>query len=355
MRLVQQMCSARQGWQRGHEQGVARCPIRTVACVGRAAGKLVAWVAWSLLVLSLLGVGAAGQAPQPDQERIAVIGDYGDASRAAADVAALVRSWNPDIVVTTGDNNYPNGAAETIDGNVGRLYHEFISPYLGQYGAGSDVNRFFPTLGNHDWNARQRAGEPPQPYIDYFTLPDGPGQERYYDVVWGPVHIFALDSDYRERDGTETGSAQWLWLRQRLAESTAPWKLVFTHEPPYSSGRHGSTVRLRWPFQAWGATAVISGHDHTYERLEIDGFPYFVNGLGGSSRYWFLFPMADSQVRYNDDSGAMLIEATLQRIVFRFVTRGGQEIDSYAIERNEAVERTPPARTCPWRGLLTPW
>ncbi len=296
-------------------------------------GRLVLASACVLVMCMVPAVGTTGQAPQPDRVRIAVIGDFGDGSQAAADVAALVKSWNPDIVVTTGDNNYPDGAAETMDGNVGRFYHEFIAPYRGRYGAGADVNRFFPTLGNHDWNARRGRGAPPQPYIDYFTLPEGPGQERYYDVVWGPVHIFAVDSDYREPHGTETGTRQWRWLRQRLAESSAPWKLVVMHEPPYSSGRHGSTARLRWPFKAWGATAVLSGHDHTYERLVIAGFPYFVNGLGGSSRYRFLLPVAGSQVRYNADAGAMLIEATPQRIIFRFVTRRGETIDEYRIER----------------------
>lgn len=335
----------------GYELTPARAERRLFA---RSTRRILTAATCALIVSTLLAMSAAGQEPQPDRVRIAVIGDYGDGSQAEADVAALVAGWNPDIVVTMGDNNYPDGAAETIDAHIGRFYHQFIAPYLGQYGSGAVINRFFPVLGNHDWNARPGRGQPPRPYIDYFTLPDGPGQERYYDVVWGPVHLFAVDSDYREPDGTEAGSVQWLWLRQRLAKSTAPWKLVITHEPPYSSGRHGSTTRLRWPFQAWGATAVLSGHDHTYERLEIDGFPYFVNGLGGSSRYWFLLPAAGSQVRYNKDYGAMLIEATLQRITFRFITRGGQEIDSYVIERDVPAERMPPARRWPWQGLLMP-
>lgn len=341
---------------RRHTTGYGTAPARGEPHWGGRSTRLMrAAAACALLAFVLLTPGVAGQAPQLAQVRIAVIGDYGDGSQAEADVAALVAGWNPDIVVTTGDNNYPDGAAETIDAHVGRFYHPYIAPYRGQYGVGAATNRFFPVLGNHDWNARLGPGQPPQPYIDYFTLPEGPGQERYYDVVWGPVHLFAVDSDYREPDGTEAGTTQWLWLRQRLAESTAPWKLVVTHEPPYSSGRHGSTTRLRWPFQAWGATAMLSGHDHTYERLEIDGFPYFVNGLGGASRYWFLLPAAGSQIRYNKDYGAMLIEATLQRITFRFITRDGQEIDRHVIERGVPAERTPPARRWPWQKLLMPW
>lgn len=289
------------------------------------------------IVVLAIGLAAGTHATANDdsgqratQVRIAVIGDYGDGSQAAADVAALVASWQPDLVVTTGDNNYPSGAAATIDQNVGRFYHAFIAPYAGIYGPGATTNRFFPTLGNHDWDARTSSNRLPQPYLDYFQLP---GNERTYDVAWGPVHLFAVDSDYREPDGSSGDSVQATWLRDGLARSQAPWKLVVMHEPPYSSGYHGSSIRLRWPFQAWGASAVLSGHDHTYERILRDGLPYFVNGLGGDSRYWFVVPVDGSEVRYNADSGAMLIQATSEAIVFRFVTRKGRVVDSYCLRK----------------------
>lgn len=310
-------------------------------------------VALRLLVgLAIFCTLAAGDRPVQAQDareraeqgsvRIAVIGDYGDGSQAAADVAALVKSWQPDIVVTTGDNNYPRGAAATLDGNVGRFYGAFISPYTGQYGPGATTNRFFPTLGNHDWDARSGQGGVPEPYVNYFTLPEGPGEERYYEITWGPVHILALDSDYREPDGSSVDSVQARWLKARLAASTSPWKLVVMHEAPYSSGWHGSTERLRWPFQTWGATAVLSGHDHTYERVAVDGFPYFVNGLGGASRYWFRVPVPGSQVRFNGDSGAMLVEADAKSIAFRFITRAGEEIDSYTLSKPGAGSQASP-------------
>src|SRR5438445_4582160 len=83
--------------------------------------------------------------------RLAVIGDY-SASQPTADVANLVKSWNPDFVVTTGNNNYPAGAAATIDANVGQYYHQYISPYKGTFGPGSSdgLNHFWPSLGDHD-------------------------------------------------------------------------------------------------------------------------------------------------------------------------------------------------------------
>ncbi|NJD58071.1 MAG: hypothetical protein FIA98_01570, partial [Anaerolineae bacterium] len=171
----------------------------------------------------------------------AVIGDYGTGHRDEGKVADLVLGWQPDFIITVGDNNYPDGAADTLDQNVGQFFHAYIYPYTGSYGAGADVNRFFPTMGNHDWytdNAR--------PYFDYFTLP---GNERYYDFICGPVHLFALNNYELEPDGVGATSTQAEWLKASLAASTSPWNIVYMHYPPYSSGMHGSTDWARWPYK----------------------------------------------------------------------------------------------------------
>jgi hypothetical protein len=76
--------------------------------------------------------------------RFAVIGDYGLEGQPEADVAELVKGWNPDFVITTGDNNYDVGAADTIDANIGQYYHRFIFNYQGSYGSGSSTRQFFP-------------------------------------------------------------------------------------------------------------------------------------------------------------------------------------------------------------------
>ena len=182
--------------------------------------------------------------------RFAVIGDFGRAGPIEEDVADLVKSWNPDFILTVGDNNYEVGSAETIDANVGQYYHEFISPYLGSYGAGATTNRFFPTLGNHDWGDTDPSPHDAQPHLDYFTLP---GNERDYTFTQGPVQFFALSSDTNEPDGITSGSTQGQWLQSQLAASTATYKLVYLHDPPYSSSNNFAVPEVRWPYQAWGA------------------------------------------------------------------------------------------------------
>jgi hypothetical protein len=259
--------------------------------------------------------------------RFAVIGDYGSGDLNEGYVADLVHSWKPDLVITVGDNNYPEGSAETIDEHVGQFYHDFIFPYSGKYGAGAEVNRFFPTLGNHEWYT---SGA--EPYLDYFQLP---GNERYYDFVWGPVHFFALDSEPFEPDGNSSTSVQAQWLQAGLQASTSTWNIVYFHYPPYSSGYHGSIAVMRWPFAKWGADAVLCGHDHDYERLLVDGIPYIVNGLGGGQIYDFKQPLSQSIVRYNITYGAMLVTAIQDELKFEFYNRHGLRVDWFTLIKQQ--------------------
>src|SRR5262249_38659728 len=148
---------------------------------------------------------------------VGCIGDFGSDYVSTRQVARLVKSWQPQIIITLGDNNYPAGSALTLDRNVGQFYHDYIAPYPGRYGAGAVTNRFFPCLGNHDWMATNA-----QPYLNYFTLP---GNERYYTFTLGPVQFFCVDSDKHEPDGVTPDSPQGQWLQQTLAGSRAVWRI----------------------------------------------------------------------------------------------------------------------------------
>ncbi|MBL8008169.1 MAG: metallophosphoesterase [Ignavibacteria bacterium] len=257
--------------------------------------------------------------------RFAAIGDYGYDGPNELAVANLVKSWNPDFVITLGNNNYENGEQSTIDVNIGQHYSQFIHPYYGSFGSGDTVNRYFPSLGNRDWLTAGAA-----PYLDYFTLP---GNERYYDFIRGNVHFFVIDSDGNEPDGIDSSSVQAQWLKTQLAESTETFNIVYFHHPPYSSGTlYGSQLTMRWPFKDWGASAVLSGHEDNYERLLINQLPYFVNGLGGKGINSFTTPpISGSQARYNGNYGAMLVEAYEKYMIFKFYNITNNQIDYYKL------------------------
>lgn len=279
------------------------------------------------LILSL-ALFVASTALSQSSVRFACVGDYGR-EPAVQSVADFVAANNPDFVVTVGDNNYtPNDTTvQAWDDEIGRYYGQFIRYPAGStsaYAPGPAVNNFFPALGNHDWDAGIAGWQ------NYFELP---GNERYYDVVRGPVHLFIIDSDGREPDGNTSASVQGLWLQHQLASSTSPWKIVLFHHPPYSSSStHGSTPNLQWPFAQWGASLVLAGHDHTYERIMRNGFPYVVNGLGGRPLYAFReTPEEGSAVRYNANYGAVFITATASQLILTARSIANELIDSLSL------------------------
>lgn len=265
-----------------------------------------------ILGLGLLANSLSAAAPI----RFAVIGDYGVDTAAELAVSQMVKTnFQPDFIITTGDNYY--GTPDQIDTDIGKYYSDYIGHYLGAFGPGAITNKFYPALGNHDWQTNGYTT-----YLNYFTLP---GNERYYDFVIGPVHFYMLNSDIHEPDGNTNGSVQAAWLSNRLAAATAPWKIVVLHHPPYSS-TSSITPSSQWPFQKWGANLVLSGHAHNYERFSLTNFPYIVNGLGGAGLQAFGTPLPGSLVRYSTYYGAMLVTADSLQATFQFYSASGSQL-----------------------------
>lgn len=269
--------------------------------------------------------------------RFAVIGDFGGGTSNETAVANQVKSWNPSFVVTVGDNRY---GSINFDQAVGKDY----CPFLKDAGSGTNcggnvasINSFFPALGNHDYTDGGGLSQ----YLSYFSLPgigvqssNTSGNERYYDVIQGPVHLFILDSQGATTNSTDM-TAQKNWLQAQLAASTAVWKIVVDHHAPYSScSTHGSVAAMQWPYQSWGADAMFSGHDHTYERVVQNGFPYFVDGYSGYTLYNFGTPVTGSQVRYSSTYGAIRVDADIHTITFTAINKDGVTVDTYSLTSN---------------------
>jgi hypothetical protein len=130
-----------------------------------------------------------------------------------------------------------------------------------------------------------------------------------------------------------------------MAASLARYKIVVFHHAAYSSAEHGPSVYMQWPFAAWGADVVLNGHDHSYERLNVDGIPYFVNGLGGKSLYTWVTIMAQSVFRFNADYGAQQAWADAYQIRFDFVRRTGVTVESFSMPSRYPSEVFPAAGT----------
>lgn len=275
--------------------------------------------------------------------RFAVIGDFGTGDANEAAVARLVASWQPQFIVGVGDIYYSE-AGGTGTGRYDRAVGAFYCAWLKDIKTTGTAcpkgtatkNAFFPALGNHDLSDAVPA---PDSYLEYFTLPgkgftNSSGNERYYEFTWGQVQFFVLNSNPDEPDGITVGSKQANWLKTRLAASTARWKIVVDHHPPFSSDNsHGANAALQWPFAQWGADAVLSGHSHTYERIKHDGIVYFVNGLGGQRRYEFSTPVDGSRARFSANFGAQSVVATWTTMQFDFHDVTGALVDTYTLRK----------------------
>ena len=93
------------------------------------------------------------------------------------------------------------------------------------------------------------------------------------------------------------GSAQYTWLQNDLAASTALCTLAYWHHPLFASGTQvgGSTHSKQvWNLlYAAGADVVVAGHEHNYERFAPQapggvanatyGLREFVVGTGGKT------------------------------------------------------------------------
>ena len=108
----------------------------------------------------------------------------------------------------------------------------------------------------------------------------------YYKFDNGPVSHFILDiySSY------SSGSVQYTWLSNSLAESTKPWKIIWVHEPMYcDDGGHSPNLTVRSALESLlvnnGVILVFSGHNHFYSRCYINNITHIVTGGAGSSLY----------------------------------------------------------------------
>ena len=136
---------------------------------------------------------------------------------------------------------------------------------------------FFNSTGNHEsWGQTTQA----------FTQgPDSSsGVQGYYSFDCGDVH-FVNVNDYISYG---VGSAQYNWVASDLAASTKPWKVVWCHNPPYTSTSdgHGEDSGMKTMatnlFEPNHVDVVFNGHNHFYQHNLVNGINYMIVGSAGA-------------------------------------------------------------------------
>lgn len=203
----------------------------------------------------------------PPEFHLAVVGDEGDGgTRVDATGAAVgvVSADEPfDALLLLGDNVYPAGDPSRLDNTV-------FEPFVEVLDDGADL---LAILGNHDVS-KDRGDE----QLALLGM-SGP----YWAHQDGDVLIVGLDST--EMDDP----AQLDFLEDTLASTTATWRIVAVHHPPYSAGYQGSSEEVRAALtpivERHGVQLVLAGHEHDYQRsVPINGVTYVVSGAAGGTR-----------------------------------------------------------------------
>ncbi|HPD14534.1 MAG TPA: metallophosphoesterase [Planctomycetota bacterium] len=215
------------------------------------------------LALMLVLPCTAGEA---EGLRFAAYGDSCGNPEVHARLARAIATHKPAFVVHTGDF--------VPQGDKGARWREdFLDPARELLA----LCPYFAVDGDDDRAALTAYGE------QFRLPPDRPWHAQRF----GDVELFGLSAS----SPFDADSVQARWLGQALEASRARWKIVVTHFPLYSAGRHGGHDGLRRAIIALlfrhGVDLVLSGHDHGYERTHAIGpepgraLAQIVSGGGG--------------------------------------------------------------------------
>lgn len=251
---------------------------------------------------------------------------------------------------------YPDAAFMTIVGDlvdVGQDYGEWQAWFR----AGKGVLAALPLMplpGNHESYTPERTFSPPQLFTGQFSLPlNGPEgmKEQAYSFDYGGVHFVMLDTQAGEQRQflPDLLERQAVWLEADLTRSTAKWKIVFMHRPPYDnkSFRDNTAVRRAFTplFDKHRIDLVISGHDHVYARtyplvngaVASSGTVYTAAGRSGTKFYTTTAANPLNAVFYNpgDEPNYLAVTVTANTIAVRAVKQSGGLIDAWQITKSE--------------------
>jgi hypothetical protein len=267
-----------------------------------------------LVLLALVFAAAALAAGARADTGVLAIGDFGvggDVERQMGLAMKRFAAARPtQMLITLGDNDYTRSP---------RAFHRNWVKSFGW--AAADGLRVAGTLGNHDYLIRGGTYE-----FDELAMP-----RRYYGRRVGSITLFLLDSN-------RVTAAQTAWLRRRLERSTAPWKVVAFHHPPFTCGGHSGDQEVvdRWVplFRRYGVDLVLSGHDHNYQRFAPHGgVTYLVHGGGGAPLY-ALKPCPSSYPRRvvgREIHGWLYLRASAAGLRVSAVGRAGRVRDSFVL------------------------
>ncbi|MDP7637228.1 MAG: metallophosphoesterase [Phycisphaerae bacterium] len=148
---------------------------------------------------------------------------------------------------------------------------------------------FYPVIGNHERDCPL--------FKEIFYTPSRDGRASNWTQSIGPVLLIGIDG----RQDWSKDSKNVEWLEKQLKDAEAEFIFMLTHYPAWTSSGHGRLGKDGRPgelpirqgqdvlmplLKRYRATALIAGHDHCYERSEVEnGVTMITTGGAGAPLY----------------------------------------------------------------------
>ncbi|QEA39500.1 alkaline phosphatase [Pistricoccus aurantiacus] len=239
------------------------------------------------------------------------------ANPGALQTANLVEQYPGAPVLALGDLAYPDGAPADFTHCYERIWGDF-------------KQRTYPAPGNHEYHSLNAYG-----YYDYWGSRAGPERRGYYARRQNDWLILSLNSEV----AADTDSLQARWLEDQLAKSDAACVLAFFHRPAFSTKDREGNADARRLFDILyrhGATLVLNGHNHFYERTRpldaagrVDpehGIRTFVVGTGGTDPDDSRPPAAFSKRLIGGVHGLLKLELSPEEYQWQFLSAKTHEV-----------------------------
>lgn len=198
----------------------------------------------------------------------------------APDSIRTLAEHAPDLVLHGGDITYDASPFDSWN----QIFHE-LQPLLRNAAA-------MFVVGNHEFESQEELDVQ---YRRLFTEQgDSGSQTNYFAFTYGGVRFICIDSESSPGKITEEGSPQLAWLDGELeaaADDSSVREIVLAfHRPTYTLSKHapGDTAMrdvIHERCLEYGVRLVLCGHVHAYERFEVDGVTYVIDGGGGALGY----------------------------------------------------------------------
>lgn len=214
--------------------------------------------------------------------------------------------------------------------------------------------------GNHDYDGSNETL-----IDDYFPTAlqsNNNSGKYYYSVVLGECEFFFIN----DNDAASGNSGQELidnaggisatqaafqastagqWIVNKIAASTAKWKIMCIHHPVWSSSSTGTgNAANRWAWKNLGIHLVLQAHNHGIERIYKDGIYYVTQAMGGGNHHGWGTRLAETVFRLDNTTqghtvdfattyGYFKIHDSTTALIFEFFDSAHQLLDRFKLQQ----------------------